>query len=44
MMGLEEDRFLAQYHQMVKKSCQKAWHDRHLKRKEFDKGDLVLQA
>lgn len=42
LMGLEHDRFLAQYHQSVEKSQQKAWHDLHVKRKEFDKGDLVL--
>lgn len=42
LMGLEEDIFLAHCHQTIEKLHKKAWHDRHIKRKEFDKGDLVL--
>ena len=28
---LEEDQFLARFHQQVQKECEKAWHDRHIK-------------
>lgn len=42
LMELEEDRFVAQYRQTISKSRQKAWHDRHIRRNTFDKGDLVL--
>jgi hypothetical protein len=39
---MEEDRILAGFHQEVKKARDKCWHDRHIKRKNFKEGDLVL--
>ena len=42
MVQLEEDRFLAVFHQRIEKDQQKAWHDRHIKNKHFQQGDLVL--
>ena len=39
---LEEDRFLAEFHQQVQKAREKAWHDRNIKQKMFKVGDLVL--
>jgi hypothetical protein len=39
---LEEDRFVAGFHQQVQKSREKVWHDRHIKQKKFQFGDLVL--
>jgi hypothetical protein len=41
-MEMEEDRILEGFHQEVQKSRDKAWHDRHMKRKSFKEGDLVL--
>lgn len=35
LQGLEEERFLAEFHWRVQKDRQKAWHDRHIKRKNF---------
>ena len=31
LMELEEDRFLAWFHQQVQKERENAWHDRHIK-------------
>ena len=42
LLGLEEDRFIAGFHQQVQKAREKAWHDRHIKNKSFKVGDLVL--
>jgi hypothetical protein len=42
LMELEEDRFIVGFHQQVQKERGKAYHDRHIKRKEFKQGDLVL--
>jgi hypothetical protein len=42
LVQLEEDRFVARFHQQVQKSREKAWHDRHIKWKKFQVGDLVL--
>jgi hypothetical protein len=42
LMTMEEDRILARFHQQAQKSRDKAWHDRHLKKKTFKEGDLVL--
>jgi hypothetical protein len=42
MMIMEEDRILAGFHQEVQKARDKAWHDRHIKRKIFMEGDLIL--
>ena len=41
-MALEEDRFLAHFHQQVQKAHDKAWHDRHIHQKTFAEGELVL--
>ena len=43
LVGLEEDRFIAGFHQQVQKEREKAWHDRHIKYKAFKEGDLVLR-
>jgi hypothetical protein len=42
LMLMEEDSILARFHQEVQKTRDKAWHDRHIKRKSFKEGDLVL--
>ena len=42
LVGLEDDCFIAGFHQQVQKESQKAWHDKHIKRKAFKEGDLVL--
>ena len=42
LFSLEEDRFIAGFHQKVQKAREKAWHDRHIKSKTFQIGDLVL--
>ena len=42
LVGLEEDRFIAGFHQQVQKEREKTWHDRHIKHKTFKVGDLVL--
>ena len=39
---LEEDRFLARFHQQVQKQREKAWHDFHIKVRTFKENDLVL--
>ena len=39
---LEEDHFIAGFHQQVVKDRQKAWHDHHIKKKQFAIGYLVL--
>jgi hypothetical protein len=39
---LEEDRFIVGFHRQVQKEREKAYHDRHIKKKEFKQGDLVL--
>jgi hypothetical protein len=39
---MEEDRILAGFHQEFQKTRDKSWHDRHIKRKTFKAGDLVL--
>jgi hypothetical protein len=41
-MTMEEDRILVGFHQQVHKARDKAWHDRHIKKKTFKEGDLVL--
>jgi hypothetical protein len=41
-MEMEEDNILAGFHQEVQKARYKSWHDRHIKRKSFKEGDLVL--
>jgi hypothetical protein len=42
LVELEEDKFVARFHQQVQKEREKAYHDRHIKKKEFRQGDLVL--
>jgi hypothetical protein len=42
LVKLEEDQFIAGFHQHVKKEREKAYHDRHIKKKAFKQGDLVL--
>ena len=42
LMELEEDRFLAGFHQQVQKECENARHDRHIKLHTFKVNDLVL--
>eukprot|EP00253_Pinus_taeda_P014229 PITA_14229 len=39
---LEEERFLAGFHQQVQKQCEKAYHDCHIKLRTFKVNDLVL--
>jgi hypothetical protein len=41
-MLMEEDRILVGFHLEVQKERDKSWHDRHIKRKSFKEGDLVL--
>ena len=42
ILELEEDRFIAGFQQQVQKAREKAWHDRHIKKKQFQIGDLVI--
>jgi hypothetical protein len=42
LMEMEEDRILEEFHQEVQKARDKTWHDRHIQRKSFKEGDLVL--
>jgi hypothetical protein len=42
LMTMEEDQILAGFHQQVQKARDKSWHDRHIKKKTFKEGDLVL--
>jgi hypothetical protein len=41
-MEMAEDMILEIFHQEVQKSRDKAWHDKHIKKKSFKEGDLVL--
>ena len=42
LVQLEEDWFIEGFHQRVEKDRQKAWHDRHIKNKQFQQGHLAL--
>jgi hypothetical protein len=42
LLELEEDKFIVGFHQYVQKEREKAYHDKHIKKKAFKKGDLVL--
>jgi hypothetical protein len=42
LLAMEEDRILTGFHQQVHKAKGKAWQDRHIKKKAFKEGDLVL--
>jgi hypothetical protein len=39
---MEEDRIFEVFHQQVQKERDKSWHDRHIKRKMLNEGDLVF--
>ena len=41
-MTMEEDRILSCFHQQVQKVRGKSWHERHVKKRTFKEGDLVL--
>ena len=41
-LQLEEDCFIARYHQRVEKERQKAQHDQHIKFMQFQPSDFVL--
>jgi hypothetical protein len=41
-MELEEDKILARFHQEVQKVNEKSWNDKHIKKKIFKEGDIVL--
>ena len=42
LIHLEEELFIAGFHLSVEKKRQKVWHDRHIKRNNFEVGALVL--
>jgi hypothetical protein len=42
LMELEKDRIMASFHQEVQKAKEKDLHDRHIRKKKFKEGDLVL--
>jgi hypothetical protein len=42
LMEIEEDMILEGFHQEVQKTRDKSWHDRHIKKKTFKEGSLVL--
>ena len=42
LIHLEEERFVAVFHQNVEKQRKKVWHDRHIKRNHFEVGGLVI--
>jgi hypothetical protein len=42
LVELEEDRFIAGFHQQVHKEREKAYHDKHIRKKAFKQDDLVL--
>jgi hypothetical protein len=42
LMELEEDRIMTCFHQEVQKEKDKSWHDRHIKKKFFKEGDMVI--
>jgi hypothetical protein len=42
LVELEEDKFIVGFHQQVQKEREKAYHDRHIKKKVFKQSDLVL--
>ena len=35
ILEIEEDRFIVGFQQQVQKAREKAWHDRHIKKKQF---------
>jgi hypothetical protein len=42
LMELEEDKIMEGFHQEVQKEKDKAWHEKHIKKKKFKEGDQVL--
>jgi hypothetical protein len=40
LIELEEEKIIVGFHQEVHKEKEKAWHDRHIKKKNFKEGDL----
>ena len=42
LIHLEEECFVAGFHQNVEKKRKKVWHDRHIKSNHFEFGGLVL--
>ena len=42
LLALEEDRFIANFHQQAHKARKKSWHDWHIWKKIFAEGELVL--
>jgi hypothetical protein len=42
LMKFEEDKVLTGFHPKVEKEKEKSWHDRHIKKKIFKEGYLVL--
>ena len=42
LIHLGEERFIAGFHQNVEKQRKKVWNDRHIKRKNFEVGGLLL--
>jgi transposase InsO family protein len=42
LVELEEDKFIAGFHQQVQKEREKSYHDWNIKKKAFKQGDLVL--
>jgi hypothetical protein len=42
LVELDEDRFIVGFHQRVQKERENAYHGRHIKKKVFKQGDLVL--
>ena len=42
IVHMEEECFVVGFHNKVEKQRKKSWHDRHIKRKHFDVGGLVV--
>jgi transcription antitermination factor NusG len=42
LVELEEDKFITGFHQQVQKEREKSYHDKHIKKKAFKQGDMVL--
>jgi hypothetical protein len=42
LLVMEKDRILAWFHQQFQKARDKSWHDRHMNKKTFKEGNLVL--
>jgi hypothetical protein len=42
LVELEEDKFIAGFHQHIQKEWEKAYHDKHIRKKSFKQGDMIL--